>query len=384
MSVSPRVKPTLLPAAAQSRSLGARWFISTTQPALGLFLSYIPALDAPDGNAPAWTDGTRIWHSPAFSTLSPAAQVRVEMHQILHVLLRHPQRGFALRQAHGPAFDEGLWNIVCDSLLCSTLTFRPDPYDTVVQGPRGPLVNLPGWVGVPEILLAVFDEDWTHPEAVDTFSAEDLYVRIQEQADGPACVKRLAAEQGWVPDMTEIHQLDLAQEAVAAQVWQARRHHIVQMDAHRHHIIHMQQGQVFQPVSRIGADGRRAGPDLSVDPFTGAEHRQAQADIDLLLACAAPDITAAFPRREDPAALSRMVLISRWLPERVTEENFQHILEIFGAMLSLDMGFSTVELALSGMERFFGRVDRTPLVDQVMVSEIFKDLCLLDKTSSFI
>src|ERR1700760_1823420 len=91
-------------------------------PSTGGLALWIRHQDAPatEGAAPAWTDGTTIYYSPAFEQLSLAEQTGVVAHEVLHVALRHPQRFLDLRRLLGD-FDLRLFNICADAIVNSTL-----------------------------------------------------------------------------------------------------------------------------------------------------------------------------------------------------------------------------------------------------------------------
>src|SRR5690242_16855319 len=91
-------------------------------PSTGGLALWIRHEDSPatEGAAPAWTDGTTIYYSPAFEKLSLAEQTGVVAHEVLHVALRHPQRFLDLWRLLGDV-DLRLFNICADAIVNSTL-----------------------------------------------------------------------------------------------------------------------------------------------------------------------------------------------------------------------------------------------------------------------
>ncbi|AGA90201.1 hypothetical protein Thimo_1407 [Thioflavicoccus mobilis 8321] len=73
--------------------------------------------DAP----PIATDGTTIYYGPAFEALSLPAQIGLIAHEVLHVALRHPQRGQVLAGLLDD-LDPVLYNLCADALVNSTLS----------------------------------------------------------------------------------------------------------------------------------------------------------------------------------------------------------------------------------------------------------------------
>lgn len=114
------------------RATRALQWLAETDPAVGLLALWCPHRDAtpqtgpassaaPSVAPPAWTDGTTVFYGPGFETLDLPCQAGVAAHQVLHVALRHVQRGRALHLRLGDGFDEPLFQIATDAILNEAL-----------------------------------------------------------------------------------------------------------------------------------------------------------------------------------------------------------------------------------------------------------------------
>jgi predicted metal-dependent peptidase len=80
-------------------------------------LLYVPAVTVTDQGRIAWTDGRRMYFAERYFEYQPEEQVAIAIHEALHVALRHVQRGDALENREGSAFDSRCWNIACDAVI---------------------------------------------------------------------------------------------------------------------------------------------------------------------------------------------------------------------------------------------------------------------------
>ncbi len=87
--------------------------------ALALWIRHVDDDALPDPLHAA-TDGQTIFYGPGFERLSLEQQTGLVAHEVLHVALRHPQRGEALRRTHG-AIDAELFNACADAIVNSSL-----------------------------------------------------------------------------------------------------------------------------------------------------------------------------------------------------------------------------------------------------------------------
>lgn len=302
------------------RASFARQRIAEIDPATGIFLAHIGQLDVPPGPSIAWTDGTQNYYAPGFLELTRKEQVGVEMHEDAHVMLRHPQRAYTLRQARGPMFDHQLWNIVCDGIINTTIIQAK----ASAKGHDTPLSLPNGAIYLPDILKSAFNEDWDAKEALDAFTAEMLYFAIKANdppkekksskpkpgqgqgqpqkgqgqgkpqkgkgqgqpgegegegepdpsqgpmdGQGPAAqrVKEMAGSKGWKQDMVEAEQVDQAKEEKAASDWRSR----IDMAGK------MAGKDSFNLMRHIGKDGRSSSTNWRTILRSVAVHALAQA-----------------------------------------------------------------------------------------------------------
>lgn len=86
---------------------------------------YVPVIIEETGIAPAWTDGAKMYFSPAFFEFSEEEQVGVCIHECLHVVFRHVQRGLAICEREGSAYRPELWNMACDAVINHSIAQLP-------------------------------------------------------------------------------------------------------------------------------------------------------------------------------------------------------------------------------------------------------------------
>lgn len=90
-----------------------------------------------------FTDGKAIWLGTRFFKESPKAQAFILIHEVLHVALRHPQRGLALRksrQATGLPWSGEVFNWAADAIIHFSME------------------SLNNWVHKPDIGIITFDK----------------------------------------------------------------------------------------------------------------------------------------------------------------------------------------------------------------------------------
>ncbi|MHB8412680.1 MAG: vWA domain-containing protein [Candidatus Acidiferrales bacterium] len=86
---------------------------------------YVPAILQEAGIAPAWTDGARMYFGPTFFKFSEEEQTGVCIHECLHVVFRHVQRGLAIFKREGSAYRPELWNMACDAVINHSIAQLP-------------------------------------------------------------------------------------------------------------------------------------------------------------------------------------------------------------------------------------------------------------------
>jgi predicted metal-dependent peptidase len=83
---------------------------------------YVPVVIHESETAPAWTDGTKMHFGSSFFTFSEQEQVGICVHECLHVVFRHMQRGLAIYEREGSAYRADLWNVACDAVINNSIT----------------------------------------------------------------------------------------------------------------------------------------------------------------------------------------------------------------------------------------------------------------------
>jgi len=165
--------------AHSTRATRALQKLSETDPAfaaLALWCAHRDAPGAADG-PPAWTDGETIYYGPGYEALNDGEQVGCAAHHILHVAFRHVPRGRAMKARLGRSFDADLYGLATDALINESLQLagyalpRPAPLLT-------------------GLLKESLGEEVTPDQAVATWDADKLYVRIQQGGEGPGQAAR--------------------------------------------------------------------------------------------------------------------------------------------------------------------------------------------------
>jgi predicted metal-dependent peptidase len=131
-----------------------------------------------NGKEFGFTDGKSIWLGSRLFKESPKAQAFVLIHEVLHVALRHPQRGLVLRkarQAAGLSWSGEVFNWAADAIIHFSM------------------VNLGSWTHKPDIGIITFDK-LLDAEALKArpphkWSVETLFVHIMDNVIQPAIDK---------------------------------------------------------------------------------------------------------------------------------------------------------------------------------------------------
>jgi predicted metal-dependent peptidase len=129
----------------------------------------------PLGKEYGFTDGKSIWLGPKLFKESPKAQAFVLIHEVLHVALRHPQRGLALRkarQANGLPWSGQVFNWAADAIIHFSMQ------------------NLSGWVNKPDIGIITFEnllpEDTLKARPPYKWNVESLFVHLMDNMVMPS------------------------------------------------------------------------------------------------------------------------------------------------------------------------------------------------------
>lgn len=129
----------------------------------------------PLGNEYGFTDGRGIWLGTRLFKESPKAQAFVIIHEVLHVALRHPQRGLALKKSRlsrGLPWSSQVFNWAADAIIHFSM-----------QG-------LSTWVNKPDVGCITFS-DLLKPEVLEnrpahTWNVEQLFSYMMDNVIGPA------------------------------------------------------------------------------------------------------------------------------------------------------------------------------------------------------
>jgi predicted metal-dependent peptidase len=131
-----------------------------------------------NGKEFGFTDGKSIWLGTRLFKESPKAQAFVLIHEVLHVALRHPQRGLALRkarQAAGLPWSSEVFNWAADAIIHFSMH------------------NLNSWVHKPDIGIITFDsllkEDELKAKPPHKWNVESLFAHLMDNTIMPAIAK---------------------------------------------------------------------------------------------------------------------------------------------------------------------------------------------------
>jgi predicted metal-dependent peptidase len=131
-----------------------------------------------NGKEFGFTDGKSIWLGPRLFKESPKAQAFVLIHEVLHVALRHPQRGYALRKARkaaGLPWSGEVFNWAADAIIHFSMQ------------------NLRTWLHKPDIGIITFDnllgEDELKAKPPYKWNMESLFVHLMDNKIMPAIEK---------------------------------------------------------------------------------------------------------------------------------------------------------------------------------------------------
>lgn len=139
--------------------------------------------DAKFGKQIAFTDGLGIYVCKKFFKESPKAQAFILIHEVMHVALRHPQRGLALRKnrlAAGLPWSSEVFNWAVDAIV----NFGLKKINSWVQEPSIPLITFENLLK-PEVLQATPAHRW---------SAEKLFTYLMDEVISPAIASGASKE----------------------------------------------------------------------------------------------------------------------------------------------------------------------------------------------
>jgi len=162
----------VIPAHHTRRATRALQKLAEQDPAFAALALWCTHVDSDAREGPAWTDGTAIRYGPAFEALSLPEQIGLAAHHILHIAFRHAPRARAMYLRFGDRYDEDLFNLATDSIVNETLMLTGHIL------PR-PAVRLTG------LLKAAAREELHPEEAITTYDAEKLYVRLMQDSPPP-------------------------------------------------------------------------------------------------------------------------------------------------------------------------------------------------------
>lgn len=145
--------------------------LAETDPAFGSLALWITHADSDDRSGPAWSDADTIFYGPAFETLSPAEQMGLCGHHILHVAFRHAARGAGMRLRFGDAHDPRLFNLASDAVLNEAI-FR-----------AGYILPRPA-ILLTDLLREALGEAAGPDDALARWDTEKLYVRLMTDPGG--------------------------------------------------------------------------------------------------------------------------------------------------------------------------------------------------------
>lgn len=133
------------------------------------------------GNEYGLTDGRSIYLGTKLFKESPKAQAFVIIHEVLHVALRHPQRGLALRQKRllaGRTWSSAVYNWACDAIVNFSL------------GATSAWTNKPG-VGL-ITFESLLPEDVLKNKPPHKWGVEELFKYLMDEVIQPAIDKAKA------------------------------------------------------------------------------------------------------------------------------------------------------------------------------------------------
>lgn len=135
----------------------------------------IDATDEQHGEQYGFTDGRTIYIGEKFFAEAPKAQAYILVHEVLHVALRHPQRGGALykkRMMKGLPYSPQVFNWAVDAIVNHGLDRITD------------------WLQRPNLGLITFEKllkpDLLQQRPAHTWGAEELFVHLMDNVVMPA------------------------------------------------------------------------------------------------------------------------------------------------------------------------------------------------------
>lgn len=148
--------------------------------ALGLWMGHVDT-DRDDTRAPLATDGTTLYYTRTFESLSLEAKMGWVAHAVLHVAFRHVARREALRATLGDV-DDTLFNVCADALVNTTLSHL-----AWLQLPTG---------AVRAELLAerAMGQSMTADEVLLRYDVESLYRAIDDRRENTSESRRTSRD----------------------------------------------------------------------------------------------------------------------------------------------------------------------------------------------
>lgn len=154
----------------------------------------VSAEDKQFGKEFAFTDGARIFFGPRFFSEHPKSQAYILIHEVLHVALRHPQRGMALRnkvRKAGAFWSAKLYNWCVDAIVNHAI-----------------ITNAAPWTNQPSCGLITFDvmlpAAKLQERPAHTWGAEELYLTLAKNMTEEGLVAFEAGLPANAVDMADI------------------------------------------------------------------------------------------------------------------------------------------------------------------------------------
>lgn len=163
-----------------------------------------------DGIANAYADGNAIYFCDSFFTKAEPQQLATLIHETLHTVLCHPQRGIKLRMQQGDKFNMDIANICADAIVIRAIKNTPK---------IGPLTITPNYVITAEDIVDPEDLKKT-PGQQWTF--EMLYHYLHKKTD--AAIQKFLAKHGdkLDKDLLGGFEYDFHTGEVKARIWNER------------------------------------------------------------------------------------------------------------------------------------------------------------------
>ena len=141
----------------------------------GLILWIPTALGRNDQHAYAYTEGSIIYFCDAFFTVDEPRQYAIILHELLHIVLRHPLRAKQIRMAKGDKYSPDIANACADAIVIRAI---------MQQKKIGPLSVVHPYVITAENLVS--QEDLKKIPAPQ-WTFEMLYNYVEKRVDKAVC-----------------------------------------------------------------------------------------------------------------------------------------------------------------------------------------------------